>query len=254
MDTTDIERLRQAVQVAPRDAAARLTLLHALVAAEAWEEADDVGTTLLQDASPPATAHVLMGIVYGKRQRWEDAVQQCRQALERQPDDALALFNLGTLLARQGDSDAALECLEKAVAQRQEWAEAHYNLGTVLLRQGRCHEAIEAFDRAVDQNEAYAEAHFNCGNARALQGLDAEGNLDYYELDCATTAYKAAIQHRPGYTAALYNLGMIYKRMNSSEGIRVWEQYLEAAAQDPAEETWRLRAEEYKRDLQDRFR
>ena len=55
MDTTDLEPLRQAVQAAPEDTEARLALLHALIEAEAWEEADAVGTTLLQEASPPAT-------------------------------------------------------------------------------------------------------------------------------------------------------------------------------------------------------
>jgi tetratricopeptide (TPR) repeat protein len=254
MDTPDLERLRQAVQADPEDTAARLALLQALVAAEAWQEADEVGTALLQVGTPPMTVHALMAVVYGRRQRWEEAIQQCRRALEMQPDDALLLFNLGTLLAQQGDTEAALEYLEKATAQREDWAEAHYNLGTVLLRQQRYHEAIEAFERALEQQETYPEAHFNRGNAHALQGLETDGTLDYYELDCAISAYKTAIQQRPGYTAALYNLGMVYGRMTSSEGVRVWEQYLEAARDQPTEETWRMRAQEYKRDLQDRLR
>jgi hypothetical protein len=87
-----------------------------------------------------------------------------------------------------------------------------------------------------------------------MRGLDTDGTLDYYELDCAINAYKTAIQQRPGYTAALYNLGMIYGRMTSSEGVRVWDQYLEATREKPEEDAWRLRAQEYKRDLQDRLR
>ena len=254
MHTADLERLRQAVQMAPEDAEAHLALLQALMAASSWSEASEVGTALLHLASPPPTAHALMGIVYSKCQRLQEAVQQCRQALETQPDEALLLFNLGTLLARQGDTVAALDCLEKAVAQRDDWPEAHYNLGTLLLRQNRYREAIEAFDHALDQQETYPEAHFNRGNAHAMKGLDMDGSLDYYEVDCAINAYKTAIQQRPGYTAALYNLGMLYGRMTSSEGVRVWEQYLEAAGELADEEPWRLRAQEYKRHLQDRLR
>jgi tetratricopeptide (TPR) repeat protein len=254
MDTADVERLRQVVQETPEDADARLALLQTLVAAESWQEADEVGSILLRLETSPVTTHALMGVVYSKCQRWEEAVQQCRRALEIQPDDALSLFNLGTLLAQQGDADAALEYLEKAVAQREQYTEAHYNLGTVLLRQGRYREAIEAFERALDQQETYPEAHFNRGNAHAMEGLGIDGALDYYELDCAINAYKTAIQQRPGYTAALYNLGMIYGRMTSSEGLRVWDQYLEAAGDGSEEEIWQLRAREYKRDLQDRLR
>jgi tetratricopeptide (TPR) repeat protein len=254
MDSAELERLRQAVQAAPQDIEARVTLLQALVDAGAWQEAAEVGTTLLQQGTPPAAVHVLMGLVYGKQQRWDDAIQHYQRALASQPDDALLLFNLGTLLAQQGDLPTAHTHLENVIAQRQQWAEAHYNLGTVLLRQERYREAIDALKRASDCRDIYPEAHFNRGNAHAMRGLDTDGTLDYYELDCAINAYKTAIQQRPGYTAALYNLGMIYGRMTSSEGLRVWDQYLEAVKDKPEEDTWRRRAQEYKDDLQDRLR
>jgi tetratricopeptide (TPR) repeat protein len=253
MDNAHLEQLRQAVRTAPQNVEGQLALLHALIAAASWQEATEVGTPLLHTASPPAVVHGLMGLVYGKQQQWPAAIAQYQQALDAQPDDAGLLFNLGTLLAQQGDYAAAQTALEKAVAIRADWAEAHYNLGTVLLHQERYSEAIAALKCATEQREAYPEAYFNRGNAHAMKGLDREGRLDYYELDCATTAYKTAIQQRPGYTAALYNLGMLYSRMKTSEGLRVWDQYLEATKDTPAEETWRLRAREYKRDLQDRL-
>lgn len=259
MDDTELARLHQAVQAAPADAAARLALLRGLIAAAQWPEAAQVGSALLQDTfvlepGLRTAVHTSMSLVYGKQGLWDEAVQQCHQALALQPDDALVLFNLGTLLARQGDAKAALEGLEKAVAQEPQWAEAHYTLGTVLLQQERYREATTAFERALECHATYPEAHFNRGNAHALRGLEADGALDYYELDCAITAYKTAIQQRPGYAAALYNLGMVYQRMASSEGLRVWDQYLEATHDLPDEERWRLRAQEYKRDLQDRLR
>jgi tetratricopeptide (TPR) repeat protein len=254
MNSAELEQLRQAVQAAPQDIETRLTLLQALVATASWQEAEDVGTALLQHEPPPAAVHALMGIIYGKRQRWNDAIHQCQCALETQPDDALLLFNLGTLLAQRGELPAAQTHLEKALVQHAQWAEAQYNLGIVLLRQERYREAIDAFKRASDVRELYPEAHFSRGNAHAMRGLDTDGTLDYYELDCAINAYKTAIQQRPGYTAALFNLGMIYGRMTSAEGVRVWDQYLEATQEKPEEDTWRLRAQEYKRDLQDRLR
>ena len=254
MDDTELARLHQAVQADPADTAARLALLHGLVTAKCWPEAEQVGSPLLEGAGAPAAVHTCMGMVYGQQGRWDEAVQQYRQALTLQPDDALVLFNLAILLARQDDTKAALECLEKVVTHEPEWAEAHYTLGTVLLRQERYQEATKAFDRALECRATYPEAHFNRGNAHALRGLEADGSLAYYELDCAINAYKMAIQQRPGYAAALYNLGMVYQRMGSAEGVRVWEQYVEATQDLPDEEIWRLRAQEYKRDLQDRLR
>lgn len=254
MDESELARLRQAVQTDPADPEARLALLQGLSAAEQWAEAAQVGSALLEDEDGRATVHACMGLVYGKQGRWDEARQQCQQAVALSPDEALILYNLGVALARQGDAKAALEYLEKAVAQEPQWAEAHYNLGTLLLQQQRYHEAIKALDRALECRTTYPEAHFNRGNAHALRGLEADGALDYYELDCAINAYKTAIQQRPGYAAALYNLGMVYQRMRSSEGLRVWDEYLEATQDLPAEEVWRLRVQEYKYDLQDRLR
>jgi len=254
MDDPELTRLHQAVQADPADTTARLALLHGLVVARRWLEAEQVGSSLLQAEDAPAAVHTCMGIVYSKQGRLADAVQQCRQAIALDPDDILALYNLGTLLARQEDPKAALEGLDKVVAQAPDWAEAHYTRGTVLLRQERYQEAIRAFDHALECRATYPEAHFNRGNAHALRGLEADGALNYYELDCAINAYKTAIQQRPNYIAAFYNLGMVYQRMGSAEGMRVWNQYLEAAQDLPEEDLWRLRAQEYTRDLQDRLR
>lgn len=254
MTETELERLRQVAQAAPEDQETRLALLRALVAGAHWQEAEEVGNALRQQETPPLEVHMLLGVVYAKQERVDEAIQQCRQALTRHPDDALLLFNLGTLLAQQGEYDAAQDMLAKAVTQHDAWAELHYNLGVVLLRQKRYKEALDAFERAVELRENYAEAHFSRGNVHAMKGLEPDGSLDYYEIDCAINAYKRAIQHRPGYTAALYNLGMLYGRMGSSEGRRVWEQYLETASTLDTEETWRMRAQEYKRDLEDRLR
>lgn len=254
MDATVLAQLRQAVQAKPEDGEARLGLLKALVANGSWQEAAEVGEPLTQLPTPPAEVHLLLTIVYGKLARWDAAVQQGRQALEQQPDDVLTWFNLGTALAQQGDHDAALEALGKVIEQQEDWAEAHYNRGIVLLRLERYADALDAFERAIELRETYAEAHFSCGNAHAMKGLEADGGLDYYEIDCAITAYKRAIQYGSDYTAALYNLGMLYGRMGSHEGLRIWDRYLEAASARHEEETWRMRAQEYRRDLQDRLR
>lgn len=254
MEATELERLRQAVQAAPEDAEAHLALLQALVADEHWEDAEAVGDALLQHDPPPAAIHALLGVVYAKRARLEEAVEQARQALSFQADDALVLFNLGTVLVRQGEYEEARQMLEQAKARQDTWPELYFNLGVVALHQERYNDALDAFESATEQREGYAEAHFSRGNVHAVKGLGIDGSLDYYEIDCAINAYKAAVQHRPQYTAALYNLGMLYGRMSSSEGVRVWEQYLDAAQDLEAEETWRMRAQEYKRDLEDRLR
>src|SRR5262245_47575259 len=95
MDDTELARLHQAVQADPVDTAARRALLHGLVTARRWHEAEQAGSPLLQAEDAPAAVHTCMGIVYGKQGRLDEAVQQCRQALALDPNDILALGNLG---------------------------------------------------------------------------------------------------------------------------------------------------------------
>ena len=102
MDDTELARLHQAVQADPADTTARLALLHGLVVARRWHEAEQVGSPLLQAEDAPAAVHTCMGIVYGKQGRLDEAVQQCRQALALDPDDVLALCNLGSSLGTPG--------------------------------------------------------------------------------------------------------------------------------------------------------
>ena len=125
------------------------------------------------------------------------------------------MFNLGTLLVHQGDPQAAIEHLEKVT-------KLHLGLGRGALRPWAppCFSASVTARRSTPSTmpskfgSAYPEAEFNRGNAYAMRGLDDNGTMDYYELDQAVQAYKKAIQKRPGYPAALYNLGMVYKRMH----------------------------------------
>ena len=253
MDDAELTSLRQAVQEAPEDTEARLALFNALVANEQWEEADEVSAPLLQLDAVPGGAHALFALTYGKLERWAEAVQHSQQALDLQSDDPLLLFNLGTALGHLEDFEEAKRAFEKAVEQQEDWAELQFNLGTICLRLENYSEALDAFERATELRETYAEAHFSCGNVHAMKALDPDGSLDYYEMDCAITAYKRAVHHRPDYTAALYNLGMLYGHMGSDEGLRVWDQYLEAAGEIDEEQTWCMRARQYKERLQERI-
>ena len=159
-DEAEITRMQQAVEADPADSDTRLALLQLLVEAARWKEAEQAGDVLLQEESPAAAAHALMGIVYGKSRRWDAAVGQCRQALEKQPDDPLVMFNLGSLLVQQGDPQAAIEHLEKVTKMQSDWAEAHYALGTALLNRERYREAINSFDDALDLRPAYPGSRF----------------------------------------------------------------------------------------------
>jgi len=70
----------------------------------------------------------------------------------------MARNNLGTLFANKGRFDEAIENYRQAIQINPNYAEALDNLGHALTAQGRFDEAIENYRQAIQINPNYAAA------------------------------------------------------------------------------------------------
>jgi tetratricopeptide (TPR) repeat protein len=103
--------------------------------------------------------HLLLGQVYLKVKRWEDAERAFCKALDIDPHDAQAHFGLAlSLLPRRRNVEAA-EAVLAAVGLLYYFPQAHFQLGVALHRLGEIPRAIEAFQVALAQYPHFAEAH-----------------------------------------------------------------------------------------------
>lgn len=131
-------------------------------AADLWQEAYrhqmqgdlDRAIELYQaslDAWPTAEAHTFLGWTYSFQGRLEEAIAQCRRAIEVDPDFGNPYNDIGCYLMQQGRLDEAIPWLERAKrAPRYEPRQFPYlNLGRVYLRQGRWWLALREFEGAV---------------------------------------------------------------------------------------------------------
>ena len=98
-----------------------------------------------------AEAHTFLGWAYSFQNRFEDAIEECEQAILTDPDFGNPYNDIGSYLIALERLDEAIPWLEKAtVALRYEprhfpWA----NLGRVYEMLGNSHKALESFLKAL---------------------------------------------------------------------------------------------------------
>lgn len=99
--------------------------------------------------------------------RTDDAIEQFKLAISKNPKQDQAYYLLAELLWKQGRRDSAIGVYQQAISVNPDLAEARVNLGLVLGEQGRKDEAIATLEGAVRSIRAdtnlgtIVRAHYN---------------------------------------------------------------------------------------------
>lgn len=111
-------------------------------------------------AHPTAEAYTFLGWTYSFMGRLDDAITECRRAIQVDPDFGNPYNDIGAYLIEQGKFDEAIPWLKRAMqAKRYENpAFPHLNLGRVYERKGQWDDALECYKTALTLNPDYALA------------------------------------------------------------------------------------------------
>src|SRR6266542_3650883 len=107
---------------------------------------------------PTAEAYTFRGWAYAHLGRVDEAIAECKRAIEVDPTFGNPYNDIGAYLIQQGKLDEAIPRLEQAtVAERYEarafpWA----NLGRIYVARGDRSRAIQCFRRALDEQPGAA--------------------------------------------------------------------------------------------------
>ncbi len=109
---------------------------------------------------PTAEAHTFLGWTYSLQQRWEDAIAECRNAIEIDPDYGNPYNDIGAYLIELGKPEQAVVWLEKATQCRryQNYHHPWYNLGRAWAAMELYSRARECFQNALDIEPGYRQA------------------------------------------------------------------------------------------------
>lgn len=118
----------------------------------------DIATRLLVRNPKDANALQVIGFVYGKQGRHQEALAAFQRADAIAPNQAPILNSIGAMLRERGDLAGARAALEKALRLNPSLIEALYGLAGALTELGERDLARQSYENAVRLNPRNAEA------------------------------------------------------------------------------------------------
>jgi predicted AlkP superfamily phosphohydrolase/phosphomutase/Flp pilus assembly protein TadD len=103
--------------------------------------------------------HCMIGRVYARQHRWEDAHRAFARALEIDPESEQAHDGMAMVLLERGEDQQAAEHALRAVGLTHFFPIAHYRLGVALVRLGQYERAADAMKVAVAMRPGMLDAH-----------------------------------------------------------------------------------------------
>lgn len=118
---------------------------------------------------PTAEAHTFLGWVYSFQERYDEAINECLQAIHVDATLGNPYNDIGSYLIAKGDLYSCIPWLRQALhAPRYEsYAFPHFNLGRVYEQRGRLLAAAKHYGLALREQPAFQQA------ATALHRLQA---------------------------------------------------------------------------------
>ena len=109
---------------------------------------------------PTAEAHTFLGWTYHFQGKLEEAIVECKRAIEIDPEFGNAYNDIGAYLIEQGRFSEAVPWLERATEARR-YEPRHfpyYNLGRAFLGQELYNRAMHSFQQALEIEPRYSQA------------------------------------------------------------------------------------------------
>jgi tetratricopeptide (TPR) repeat protein len=212
-----IRYLAIAVALRPQSPGARLNLGSELLRKDQWEEAVVEFREALRLDKDYAEAHCNLGLGLRGQGKREEAIAEFREALRLKEDLFEAHCNLGVVLSDQGQREEAILEYRESLRIKKDSALVHYNLGNALADNGQLDDAIDAYRQAIHFKQDDAWAHCKLGNALHRKG----------KVDEAIPEYREAILLDKNNAEAHCNLGnVLFGKGNLHEAIRAYRESL----------------------------
>ena len=112
------------------------------------------------DLHPTAEAYTFRGWSFSELGRIEEAIAECKMAIEVDPDYGNPYNDIGVYLIDLDRPEEAISWLQKAIEAKRYccYQYPYFNLGRVLLMQGRVSEARESLARSLSHDPDYLPA------------------------------------------------------------------------------------------------
>lgn len=163
----EINKLQQKVWKNPGDARASLQLGNAYARRERYKEATEAYKNALEaDPGLEAALHALGAVSFNIKD-YPRALDYFSRYLELSPKDSLRLYDIGNTHMQMKQYGKAADAYSASIENSRAFAEAHYNLAVCYLHTGRKKEALAIYEWLLDKNNYLAHSlqnHLNGNN------------------------------------------------------------------------------------------
>lgn len=213
----------------------------------AWKDNKSFMLQRLADAPGYAEGYNQLGALYLDQGMLEEAEQAFKKMIELSPEADRGYSNLGLIYRKQGRLEEAEEILQKALSLKPNADGALLKYGSVLIEQGRFQEAEQVFAQCLAQAPEDPGALFGLGISimrtakESVERQSRNGNRSSPDamlqkrrrLEAAEAYFKKTLTHKPGFIAALENLGTLQLDLQKyREAEETFRAYAEQAPDD----------------------
>lgn len=143
-------------------------------------------------------AHLILGLEFIQRGNMQEAEKELREAIRIEPDNSQAHFYLSISLYMQGYVEESEKELRETIRVDPHYVDAHYELGLLLKQHGRLEEAEKELREAIRLNPTHDDARSELATLL----------FKPESLEQAETEFRAAIDSDPNNAEAHYNYGV----------------------------------------------
>jgi len=228
---TAVDLLARAIEADPNFVVAHYTLgaVHQALG-NRWKAAAQFRASTQLDAAYPEPFKALGDLfLAAPRRLFDQAVEAYNKAIELRPFYADAHVGLGDARAAKGETDAAIAAYQKALVFNPVNPKVYLSLGKIYYSEkGLYYESVNAYKKAIELDAQLVEARMGLGEVYEEKGLYKE----------AVDEYKRVIEVDNAHTGALYNMALVYEKIDPKEAITHWERYIQLASPLQSEKDW----------------
>lgn len=152
--------------------------------------------------------------------KYEEAVRNFAEAVERDPNSQEARYALAQALTRTDKPAEAIREFQQLLdlsptEELKIWS--YYLMGNAYAELGQYKEAIEKYQQAIKVKPDLSKPHYNLGLAYAASD----------QIKAAADEFNQAAQLKPDYAEAHYNLGVAYLQLGRENKAREQQRLLE---------------------------
>lgn len=186
--------------------------------AQKYDEAVQAFRQAVQSDDKDYAAHFHLALALSLMSRDAEAIPEYRKTLELKPGLYQAQLNLGILLVSGKQGAEAVPLLEAAAAQKPAEFRPNYYHAEALLLNGDAAKAEAAYGKALAAQANSAAAELGLGQALAKQNRLAD----------AAPHFRKAGELDPSYRSSLLELAMLHEKAGqASEAIAIYQQFPE---------------------------